>query len=159
MTKILLVDDLPENLWRSTRCSSRWGTSWFTRARATEALKRLLKDEFAVILLDVQMPEMDGFETAALIKGRERTQDLPIIFLTAHLADTEHIFRGYSEGAVDYILKPFEPERAALEGAGVRRPVRAHRRAARSRRTASARRSRTRRSAWRWWAPTAASCR
>jgi CheY-like chemotaxis protein len=74
-----------------------------------EALKALLTDDFAVILLDVQMPGMDGFETAAHIKRRERTRDIPIIFLTAINHGPHHTFRGYAAGAVDYISKPFDP--------------------------------------------------
>src|SRR3954462_9811209 len=74
------------------------------------ALKQLLTDEFAVALLDVQMPEMDGFETAELIKSRERTRSLPIIFVTAISKERHHVFRGYSTGAVDYVLKPYEPD-------------------------------------------------
>jgi CheY-like chemotaxis protein len=74
-----------------------------------EALKALLVDEFAVILLDVVMPGMDGFETAAHIKRRLRTRDVPIIFLTAASAEPDHAFRGYAAGAVDYISKPFDP--------------------------------------------------
>ena len=72
-------------------------------------MKLLLKDDYAVILLDVHMPGLDGFETAALIKQRERTRHVPIIFVTAISKDTEHVFRGYSEGAVDYLLKPYDP--------------------------------------------------
>ena len=75
-----------------------------------EALKRLLHDDFAVILLDVQMPNMDGFETAELIKRRSKTQDIPIIFLTAIDKEQQKVFRGYSVGAVDYMFKPFDPE-------------------------------------------------
>ena len=74
-----------------------------------EALKALLADDFAVILLDVQMPGMDGFETASHIKRRERTRDIPIIFLTAINREPQHAFRGYSAGAVDYLAKPFDP--------------------------------------------------
>ena len=75
-----------------------------------EALRRLLVDEYAAILLDVQMPGMDGFQTAELIKGRERTRHVPILFLTAISKDAEHVFRGYSSGAVDYLMKPFDPQ-------------------------------------------------
>jgi len=74
-----------------------------------EALKRLLQQDFAAILLDVHMPAMDGFETAELIRGRERSQDTPIIFLTAVNTSDSHMFRGYAVGAVDYLLKPFVP--------------------------------------------------
>src|SRR5215470_2003252 len=80
------------------------------RARSgDEALKALLTDEFAVILLDVSMPGMDGFETAAHIKRREKTRDIPIIFLTAVNNEPHQAFRGYAAGAVDYIAKPFDP--------------------------------------------------
>ncbi len=75
-----------------------------------EALRQLLHHDVAVILLDVQMPGLDGFETAALIKQRERTKAIPIIFLTAISKDERHVFRGYSAGAVDYLFKPFDPE-------------------------------------------------
>ena len=75
-----------------------------------EALKCLLTEEFAVILLDVQMPGLNGFETAELIKSRERTRYVPIIFLTAISKDEAYVFRGYSVGAVDYMSKPFQPD-------------------------------------------------
>ena len=75
-----------------------------------EALRQLLQHDVAVILLDVQMPLLDGFETATLIKQRERTKHIPIIFVTAISKDDEHVFRGYSAGAVDYVFKPFSPD-------------------------------------------------
>src|SRR5439155_2607367 len=75
-----------------------------------DALRELLLHDVAVILLDVQMPGLDGFETASLIKQRERTRHIPIIFVTAISKDEEHVFRGYSAGAVDYVFKPFNPE-------------------------------------------------
>ena len=75
-----------------------------------EALRRLLGDEFALILLDVQMPGLDGFQTADLIKQRERNRHIPIIFLTAISKDAENVFKGYESGAVDYLLKPFDPD-------------------------------------------------
>ena len=74
-----------------------------------EALRALLRDEFAAILLDVQMPGIDGFETAALIRARERTRSVPIIFVTAASTTDEHVFRGYDAGAVDYLFKPIDP--------------------------------------------------
>src|SRR5207248_9576315 len=74
-----------------------------------EALRCLLRDDFAVILLDVRMPVMDGLQTAGLIRGRERSQDTPIIFVTASGRDDDLITRGYSLGAVDYIVKPIHP--------------------------------------------------
>ena len=76
---------------------------------ATAALKELLLDDFACILLDVQMPELDGFELAELIKRRERSQHIPIIFVTALSKEEQHVYRGYSAGAVDYIFKPIDP--------------------------------------------------
>src|SRR6185503_18174681 len=75
-----------------------------------EALRKLLKHDFAVVMLDVQMPGMNGFETAQLIKSRERTRYIPIIFLTAISKEEEYVFRGYQVGAVDYISKPFQPD-------------------------------------------------
>jgi CheY-like chemotaxis protein len=108
-TKILLVDDRAENL---LALEAILGVSDHELVRATsgeEALKALLTDEFAVILLDVAMPGMDGLETARLVKGREKTRDVPIIFLTAVHPDAEHAFRGYTAGAVDYVSKPFDP--------------------------------------------------
>src|SRR5262249_15467234 len=72
--------------------------------------KKLLHDEFALILMDVQMPGLDGMQTARIIKERDRTRHVPIIFLTAISRDSTNIFRGYSAGAVDYLLKPFDPE-------------------------------------------------
>ena len=107
--KILLVDDRPENL---VALEAVLGALDQTLVRATsgeEALKALLTEDFAVILLDVQMPGLDGFETAAHIKRRERTKDIPIIFLTAVSNGPHHTFRGYAAGAVDYLAKPFDP--------------------------------------------------
>jgi PAS domain S-box-containing protein len=107
---ILLVDDRPQNLLALEAILEPLGHELVTAGSGEEALKRLLRRDFAVILLDVQMPRLDGFETARLIKGRERTRDLPIIFLTAYGKDAAHVFRGYSAGAVDYLFKPFDPE-------------------------------------------------
>ena len=78
-------------------------------ASGEEALRHLLKGEFAVILLDVYMPGMDGYETARIIRGREQTKRIPIIFLSAVNKETEHLMRGYAMGAVDYVFKPVEP--------------------------------------------------
>jgi CheY-like chemotaxis protein len=74
-----------------------------------QALQALLKDDFAVVLLDIVMPGMDGFETAAQIKRHAKTRDVPIIFLTAGIGPPEQAFRGYAAGAVDYLAKPFDP--------------------------------------------------
>jgi len=107
--KILLVDDRAENLLALEAILSALDQTLVRAASGEEALKALLTDDFAVILLDVQMPGMDGFETAAHIKRRERTRDIPIIFLTAINHGPHHTFRGYAAGAVDYISKPFDP--------------------------------------------------
>ncbi|MEY9848549.1 two-component system response regulator [Streptacidiphilus sp. MAP5-3] len=107
--KILLVDDRPENLLALEAILSALDQTLVRASSGEEALKALLNDDFAVILLDVQMPGMDGFETAAHIKRRERTRDIPIIFLTAINHGPHHTFRGYAAGAVDYISKPFDP--------------------------------------------------
>ncbi|MGH8968420.1 MAG: response regulator [Actinomycetes bacterium] len=107
--KILLVDDRPENLLALEAILSSLNQTLVHAASGEDALKALLADEFAVILLDVQMPGMDGFETAAHIKRRERTREIPIIFLTAINREPQHAFRGYSAGAVDYLAKPFDP--------------------------------------------------
>ncbi len=107
---ILLVDDHPENLLALEAILHDLGQHLVKARSGREALKRLLDDDFAVILLDVQMPGMDGFETAALIRTRERSRHTPIIFLTAIDKSDEQVFRGYVVGAVDYLFKPFMPE-------------------------------------------------
>jgi CheY-like chemotaxis protein len=107
--RILLVDDRPENLLALEAILSSLGQTLVRAGSGEDALKALLADDYAVILLDVQMPGMDGFETAAHIKRRERTRDIPIIFLTAISREPQHAFRGYSAGAVDYLSKPFDP--------------------------------------------------
>ena len=107
--KLLLVDDRPENLLALEAILEPLGQELVRAGSGEEALRYLLHDEFAAILLDVQMPGLDGFQTAELIKERERTRHIPIIFLTAISKDAEHIFRGYGAGAVDYLLKPFDP--------------------------------------------------
>src|SRR5882724_11623569 len=107
--RILLVDDRPENLVALEAILSTLDYALVRARSGDEALKALLIEEFAVILLDVSMPGMDGFETAAHIKRRERTRDVPIIFLTAVSNEPHQAFRGYAAGAVDYISKPFDP--------------------------------------------------
>ncbi len=106
---ILIVDDRPENLVALEAILEPVGHNVVSASSGEEALRRLLHDDYALILLDVQMPGLDGFETAELIKRRERTKHIPIIFLTAISKEARHVFRGYSAGAVDYLFKPFDP--------------------------------------------------
>jgi PAS domain S-box-containing protein len=108
--EILIVDDRAENLLALEAILERLGQKIVRAHSGDEALRLLLTHDFAVILLDVQMPGIDGFETARLIKSRERTRYIPIIFLTAISKDEEYIFEGYSVGAVDYMTKPFKPD-------------------------------------------------
>jgi CheY-like chemotaxis protein len=107
--KILLVDDRAENLIALEAILSSLSQQLVLVQSGEEALKALLSDEFAVILLDVVMPGMDGFETAEHIKHLAGAGDVPIIFLTAAGEEPDHAFRGYAAGAVDYIAKPFDP--------------------------------------------------
>jgi CheY-like chemotaxis protein len=107
---ILLVDDRAENLLALEAILEPLGERLIRAHSGDAALKCLLTEEFAVILLDVQMPGLNGFETAELIKSRERTRYVPIIFLTAISKDEAYVFRGYSVGAVDYMSKPFQPD-------------------------------------------------
>ncbi len=107
--KILLVDDRPDNLLALSAILSSLGHGMVRAHSGEEALKAMLAEEFALVILDVQMPGMDGYATATHIKRRERTRGVPIIFLTATYADPQDAFRGYAAGAVDYITKPFDP--------------------------------------------------
>lgn len=107
---ILIVDDRPENLLALEAILEPLGQRLVRASSGEEALRKLLTRDFAVILLDVQMPGMNGFDTARLIKSRERTRHIPIIFLTAISKDEEFVFAGYSVGAVDYLFKPFQPD-------------------------------------------------
>ena len=106
---VLLVDDRKQNLIALEAVLEPLPCRLVSVISGEEALKALLNEEFAVVLLDVQMPGMDGFETAELIKRRERTRSVPIIFVTAINKERDHVFRGYSAGAVDYVFKPYDP--------------------------------------------------
>src|SRR5437762_9655427 len=110
MANVLLVDDRPENLLALEGILEPLGQNLVQAHSGEDALRQLLRHDVAVILLDVQMPELDGFETATLIKQREKTRHVPIIFVTAISKDEEQVYRGYSAGAVDYVFKPFNPE-------------------------------------------------
>ncbi|MGZ8375888.1 MAG: ATP-binding protein [Gemmatirosa sp.] len=107
---ILLVDDRPENLLALEAILEPLGQRLVRAMSGEEALRRLLVQDFALILLDVQMPGMNGFEAAELIKARERSRGIPIIFLTAINKEDAYVFRGYEVGAVDYLFKPFNPD-------------------------------------------------
>jgi CheY-like chemotaxis protein len=107
--KALLVDDRRDNLIALEAILQGLPVEPVAVESGEAALKQLLIDDFAVILLDAQMPEMDGFETASHIKQRERTRHVPIIFLTAADRDAQLALRGYAAGAVDYLTKPFDP--------------------------------------------------
>ncbi len=107
---ILLVDDQPANLLALEAMLQSLGQNIVTASSGREALRSLLTQDFAVILLDVKMPDMDGFETAEMIRTRERSRHTPIIFLTAADQTQTSAERGYSVGAVDYLVKPVVPE-------------------------------------------------
>ena len=108
--KMLLVDDRPANLLALEGVLEPLGYPIVTAHSGDEALKRVLAEDFALILMDVQMPGLDGFQTVALIKRRQRNVHVPIIFVTAIAKEAEQISKGYSYGAVDYITKPFDPD-------------------------------------------------
>jgi PAS domain S-box-containing protein len=107
--KILLVDDTPDNLVSLEAALDGLGQELVLARSGTEALRHLLDADFAAILLDVKMPDMDGFQTAELIRSRKRSRHTPILFLTGYRSD-EHLFRGYDLGAVDFLFKPIVAE-------------------------------------------------
>ena len=107
---ILLVDDRPENLLALEAILEPLGQNLIRAESGPEALKQVLGFDFAVILLDVQMPGMNGFEVAEIIKSRERSRTIPIIFLSAISKEDAYVFKGYSMGAVDYVFKPFNTD-------------------------------------------------
>ncbi len=107
--KCLLVDDLEENLLALSALLRRGDVELLTARSGAEALELLLVHDVALAFLDVQMPEMDGFELAELIRGSERTRHVPLIFVTAGARDQHRLFQGYETGAVDFIFKPIEP--------------------------------------------------
>src|SRR5262245_18281480 len=106
---ILIVDDLPEKILVLESILEEMDENLVTARSGEEALRKVLEQDFAVILLDINMPDMDGFETARYIRGRRRSAHVPIIFITAY-ADEMHTAQGYSLGAVDYIFTPVVPE-------------------------------------------------
>src|ERR1700761_6812874 len=104
----LIVDDLEENLLSLEALLQRDGLAFLKARSGDQALELLLKHDVALALMDVQMPGMDGFELAELMRGSERTRRVPIIFLTAGETDRNRRFRGYEAGAVDFLQKPLE---------------------------------------------------
>lgn len=106
----MIVDDKPANLLALEHLLAREGLDVVQANSGMEALEMILEHDFCLILLDVQMPEMDGFETAELIRGREESRDIPIIFVTAISKEQQYVFKGYEVGAVDYLFKPLDPD-------------------------------------------------
>lgn len=109
MVNILLVDDREENLLALEAVLTSPNFHLIKAYSGNEALKWVLREEFAVIIMDVQMPNMNGFDTAKMIRKREKTKDVPIIFVTALSQTNDNVMQGYSVGAIDYIIKPFDP--------------------------------------------------
>jgi PAS domain S-box-containing protein len=109
VARILIVDDDERNAFAAVQALEELGHELVTAKSGEEALKRLLTEEFAVILLDLHMPGMDGYETAEFIRSRKRTSRTPIVFLTAIFRDEAHVFQAYSAGAVDVVFKPVDP--------------------------------------------------
>ena len=108
--RILVVDDRPENLLAIEAVLAPLGRSIVSVTSGAEALRRLLREDFAVVLMDVEMPGLDGFETAALIRARPRSATLPILFVTAEAREVGPMLKGYQQGAVDYLVKPIDPD-------------------------------------------------
>ncbi len=107
---ILLVDDKPENLLALESALEDLNCNLFKATSGREALRMVLKYEFDLILLDVQMPEMDGFETANLIHGKKGFKSIPIIFITAISKEPQYVLKGYEVGAENYLFKPIDPD-------------------------------------------------
>ena len=108
--KVLIVDDDPASVQALSALLEDLGPTIITATSGMEALRKVLEHEFALILLDVRMPELDGFETASLIRSRKRSYRTPIVFLTGKSAEDTYVFKGYEVGAVDYMVKPVVPE-------------------------------------------------
>src|ERR1700750_1994353 len=109
LVKCLLVDDLEENLLALSALLRRDDVEVLTARSGAEALELLLIHDVALAFIDVQMPDMDGFELAELIRGSERTRHVPLIFVTAGARDEHRLFKGYETGAVDFLYKPVDP--------------------------------------------------
>jgi CheY-like chemotaxis protein len=107
---ILIVDDQIENIYSLNKLLKSWDFEVDTAQSGEEALKKVLKQDYALIILDVQMPGIDGFEVAETLSGYSRTKEIPIIFLTAVNTDKKFITKGYASGGIDYITKPVDPD-------------------------------------------------
>lgn len=108
--RILMVDDCPDNLLVLERMLEDLDLDLVRASSGNEALGLMLEQDFALVLLDVQMPGMDGYEVAELMRQREKTKHIPIVFVTAFGGDGQYAFEGYEAGAVDYLYKPIVPE-------------------------------------------------
>jgi len=106
---ILMVDDTPENLYSLEAILEAPGRNLIKANSGPEALKALLKNDISLVLLDVQMPGMDGFEVAEIMRSNPKTKNVPIVFVTAINKDQKYVFKGYQTGAVDYLFKPLDP--------------------------------------------------
>lgn len=112
---ILIVDDKPENIFSLRSLLELYKFEVDTAASGAEALKKILKNSYSLIILDVQMPEMDGFEVAEAISGYSKSRDIPIIFLSAVNTHKKFVTRGYESGGIDYVTKPFDPDLLILK--------------------------------------------
>lgn len=106
---VLMVDDTPENLYSLEAVLEAPGRNLVKAASGPEALKVLLKSDVSLVLLDVQMPGMDGFEVAEIMRSNPKTKNVPIVFVTAISKDQKYVFKGYQAGAIDYLFKPLDP--------------------------------------------------
>lgn len=109
--RVLIVDDRAENLLALKAVLESPHYSIEECSSGKDALEEINANDYALVVMDVQMPEMDGFETATLIRSQDKTKNLPIIFLSAFYTDDDSTLRGYDVGAVDYMVKPFSPEK------------------------------------------------
>src|SRR5690242_5906199 len=106
---ILIVDDKPNNLFALAQMLDGLDENIVQATSGADALRCLLRQDFAIVLVDIQMPDMDGYELATLIRERDRSRHMPIIFITAFGKEDQDISRGYALGAVDYVFKPIDP--------------------------------------------------
>ncbi|EKF74832.1 sensory box protein/response regulator [Alcanivorax hongdengensis A-11-3] len=109
-SRVLMVDDTPQNLVAMEVVLEDMDCELESATSGNEALAKLLKNDYALVLLDVQMPEMDGFEVATLMRSNQRTRHVPIIFVTALSKEERFVQQGYRCGAVDYLFKPIAPQ-------------------------------------------------